>query len=414
MNDEYRPHDKEEFDDTFNADSAEEDVREEELHNDSFEPDEEFRRENDRSDEDFHTQNDYSDRTSASFANRSRNKSRSSGKTSRKALRKEKIRLNPKKRSASKKDGFHKAMPYVLLGVGVFLAICLLLNLFCNFGNKLKDDPGAHLMGRVGYGICYAFLGLFGPSALILPILIFSLSFLWKRYREAHNLIPKVLDSVALVFLLSILIHTFYLAIFKDPESRNIGGWTLMNSGAAMRGGGLFGGKIAYFLIKVLSWAGSFILEFILLFASFFYLLGMTPRYLLMRLRHRRELSARNRATLNEQEAELAKKRAQQTAQAKKAQRSNVETTIDGYPAGAVMIYDTNGKPLADDVRDLPPLPNIDRAPDDKPYLPSGVRRAIREADVLLREVTSIGFNMPFLVGCHSLAISGLLVCKSL
>lgn len=362
MNDEYRSHDKDAFDDTFNTESPEEDVRDEELHNDSFDPDEEFR-----------SENDPSQRTGSSFANRPRN---------RKKTKKEKIRLTTKKpRSISRRDGFHRAMPYILLGVGVFLTICLILNLFCNYGNKLKADPSAHLMGRVGYGICYALLGLFGPAALILPILIFSLSFLWKRYREAHNLIPKVLDSVALLFLVSILIHTFYLAIFfKDPASRYINGSTLMNYGAAMHGGGFFGGMIAFFLIKILSWVGSFILEFILLFASFFYLLGMTPRYLMMRLRHRRELSARNRATLSEQEAELARKRAEQTAQAKKAQRSDMETTIDGYPAGAVMIYDTNGKPLADDVRDLPPLPNIERTADDKLYLPSGVRRAMREA----------------------------------
>ena len=194
MNDEYRTHDNDAFDDTFNADSSEEDVRDEELHSDSFDPDEEFQKENDRS-----------ERTGAS-ANRPRN---------RKKPKKEKIRLNTKKpRSVSRKDGFHRAMPYILLGVGVFLTICLLLNLFCNYGNKLKEDPSAHLMGRVGYGICYALLGLFGPAALILPILIFSLSFFWKRYRETHNLIPKILDSAALLFLVSILIHTFYLAIF--------------------------------------------------------------------------------------------------------------------------------------------------------------------------------------------------------
>ena len=370
MNDEYRTNNNE-FHDTFGTDASEDDVREEELHDDSFDTDDDFNREYERS-----------DRTSSSSANRSRNGTRSSGKAGKKAPKKEKIRLNPKKRSVAKGEGFHRAMPYVLLGIGAFLTICLLLNLFCNFGNKLKENPSAHWMGPGGYGICYAILGLFGPASFILPILIFSLSFLWKRYRESHNLVPKVLDSVALLFLLSILIHTFYLATsFKDPASRNIGGWTLMNNGAALRGGGLFGGKIAYFLIKILSWVGSFILEFILLSASFFYLLGMTPRYLLMRLRHRWELSARNRATLSEQEAELAKKRAQQAAEAKKAQRSDVETTIDGYPQGAVMVFDTNGKPLADDVRDLPPMPNIDITADDKLYLPSGVRRAMREAD---------------------------------
>ena len=367
MNHEYRGNDK-----NFanQADASEEDVREEELHDDSFDPD----------DPDPRREEPRADRTGSSSRTGSRNGSRTSGKSSTRAPKKEKIRLNPQKATRTDDSGVHRAMPYVLLGVGAFLAICLLLNLICNFGNKLADNPGAHWMGRVGYGICYGLFGLFGPAVFVLPILIFSLSFFWNRYREAHNLVPKTLDSVAFLFVFSTFIHIFYLAAIKSAE-RNIGAKDLLNAGAAMQGGGLFGGKIAYFFVMVLNVPGAIILGLLLFSASFFYLIGMTPRYLFMRLRHRRELSARNRATLSEQEAELAKKRAKQVADAKKAQKSEVETTIDGYPAGAVMVYDTNGKPLADDVRDLPPLPNIDRTPDDSLYLPSGVRRAMREED---------------------------------
>ena len=367
MNHEYRGNDK-----NFanQADASEEDVREEELHDDSFDPD----------DPDPRREEPRADRTGSSSRTGSRNGSRTSGKSSTRAPKKEKIRLNTQKATRTDDSGVHRAMPYVLLGVGAFLAICLLLNLICNFGNKLADNPGAHWMGRVGYGICYGLFGLFGPAVFVLPILIFSLSFFWNRYREAHNLVPKTLDSVAFLFVFSTFIHIFYLAAIKSAE-RNIGAKDLLNAGAAMQGGGLFGGKIAYFFVMVLNVPGAIILGLLLFSASFFYLIGMTPRYLFMRLRHRRELSARNRATLSEQEAELAKKRAKQVADAKKAQKSEVETTIDGYPAGAVMVYDTNGKPLADDVRDLPPLPNIDRTPDDSLYLPSGVRRAMREED---------------------------------
>lgn len=381
MNDEYRRENNENdnpfgaenagnYDFRSNTASSDDDVRDEELHDDSFDPDDpEPRREAPRS-----------ERMGFSSRSRAKNGSRSSGRSSTKIPKKEKIRLNAQKPARTEEAGIHKAMPYILLGVGAFLAICLLLNLICNFGNRLADNPGSHWMGHVGYGICYGLLGLFGPAVFVLPVLIFSLSFLWKRYREAHNLIPKILDSVAFLFVFSTFIHVFYLAAMKSAE-RNIGAKDLLNAGAAMQGGGLFGGKIAYLFVSVLNVPGAIILGLLLFSASFFYLIGMTPRYLFMRLRHRRELSARNRATLSEQEAELAKKRAKQAAEAKKAQRSEVETTIDGFPAGAVMVYDSNGKPLADDVRDLPPLPNISRTTDDTMYLPSGVRRAMREED---------------------------------
>ena len=387
MNDEYRNDrdagfdDRDPREDDFrDRNASEEDVRDEEIHDDAFDPDEEP-----RSDE---PDREESARASAGSRSRSRGGAgKGTGRNTR-PPKKEKVRLNMNTKAGSRAaaptraSGFHNAMPYVLLGIGVFIAICLLLNLMCNFGNKLESTPGSHWMGHMGYGICYALLGLFGPAVFVLPVLFFYLSFFWKRFRESRNLIPKILNSVLFLFLFAMLLHTFFLAFFyKDPSVRNLGGWTLMNKGAAMRGGGLLGGKIAYGFISVLSWAGSFIAEFILIFASFFYLIGMTPRYLLMRLRHHRELSARNHATLSEQEAELAKKRAKQAAEAKKAQTSNVETTPDGYPAGAVMVFDTNGKPLADDVRDLPPLPNIDRTTDDTLYLPTGVRRIMREED---------------------------------
>lgn len=392
MNDEYRNNRDAGFEDDASADqdsrndefrnqnASDDDVRDEEIHDDAFDPDEEP-----RSDE---PDRESGARTSSGSRSRSRAGAGKGAGRNTKPPKKEKVRLNmnPKtnNRAAAptRASRFHNAMPYVLLGLGVFIAICLLLNLMCNFGNKLESTPGSHWMGHMGYGICYALLGLFGPAVLVLPVLFFYLSFFWKRFRESRNLVPKILNSVLFLFLFSMLLHTFFLAFFyKDPAVRNLGGWTLMNKGAAMRGGGLLGGKIAYGFISVLSWAGSFIAEFLLIFASFFYLIGMTPRYLLMRLRHRRELSARNHATLSEQEAELAKKRAKQAAEAKKAQTSNVETTPDGYPAGAVMVFDTNGKPLADDVRDLPPLPNIDRTTDDTLYLPTGVRRIMREED---------------------------------
>ncbi len=351
----------------------EEDVRDEEVQDDSFDPDDpEPRRETPKSSK------------SGSSKSRGKGGSRSAGgKSSGKPPKKEKVRLDSEKSPRKiRAAGFHKAMPYILLGVGFFLAVCLVLNLICNYGNKLADSPKDHLMGTIGYGICYGLFGILGLAVFLLPILMFWMAYSWKRYLANRQLIPKLIDALALQLIVSILIHTFYLAIaVKDSAAQNISSSDLIGKGAAMCGGGLFGGKIAYLLKNILSWVGSFLLEFILLFASVFYLLGVTPRYLMMRIRHRRELSSQKTLTLSEQEAELAKKRAQQAVEAKKAQKSEMELTADGYPAGAFMVYDSNGKPLADDVRDLPPMPNIERGPGGSLYLPSGVRRAIKEEE---------------------------------
>ena len=91
------------------------------------------------------------DRVHASTAGES-GKSHTNAKT---APKKEKVQL---KQDRSERPA-HRVIPYILLGVGVFLSLCLLFNLICNFGNKLSENPSAHWMGKVGYQICY---GLFG------------------------------------------------------------------------------------------------------------------------------------------------------------------------------------------------------------------------------------------------------------
>ena len=260
----------------------------------------------------------------------SADRSRGSGK-------KETVHLTPEERRRNA-ERFEKVVQYLFLGIGVFIFICLLLNLICNFGNRLAGDPSKHWMGYIGYWISYAFHGLFGAAAFILPVGMIVFFIFWRRLREERRLAFKLLNSVALLLLTSTLIHTFYLAIAVG-EKTDIGGGELFRMGASLRAGGFLGGKIAYAAVRFLNWAGAFVLEFILFFASFFYMLGMTPRYILTRWNHRRELSEKSKKTLSEQEAEKAKRRAKEAAEEKRAQSSTVKTTPEGFPDGSVTVY---------------------------------------------------------------------------
>ena len=60
----------------------------------------------------------------------------------------------------------HRVIPYVLLVLTVFVGVSLILNLICNQNNVLQSNPSAHWMGIVGYYVCYALFGLFGPAIL--------------------------------------------------------------------------------------------------------------------------------------------------------------------------------------------------------------------------------------------------------
>ncbi len=311
----------------------------------------------------------------------------SSGRTSRSRAkanpgRKETVRL--RERRPKKGARAQAVVPYVFLGVGAFLAICLLLNLICNFGNRL-ENPGSHWMGHAGYGISYALHGMFGVSALFLPAAMIVLFVFWRRLREENRLVFKIANSFALILLTSMLIHTFYLA-FAFHSKTYLSGGELFSKGAALKGGGFLGGMLAYLAIRFLNWAGAFILEFILFFASFFYMLGMTPRYILMRIKHRSELSGKDHMTLSEQEAQKAKRRAKEAADEKRAQTSDVKTTPEGYPDGSVTIYKNGNLPVSSTEAAPPSIPAVSNTEGTQLYLPAEVRRKMREEDERRRQ----------------------------
>ena len=241
--------------------------RKDEFYDDSFETFEEDERTAEDSreqDSEFDDQTETRGARSQKRASRSRrtNPSRKNA-----ASEKESVRLTPEQRQKNSAR-FHAVMQYVFLGLGAFLFLCLFLNLLCNFGNKL-ENPAKHWMGYVGYGISYALHGLFGFPALFLPVGMVVFFAFWKRLREERRLAFKLLNAVALLLLLSTIVHTFYLA-FAFHSKTYLSGGELISKGAALRGGGFLGGMFAYLAVRFLNWVGAFVLEFILFFASFF------------------------------------------------------------------------------------------------------------------------------------------------
>lgn len=308
---------------------------------------------------------------------------RSGSARSRATGEKETVRLSA---DGPRRNGkrFQAVMRYCFLGFGIFFFVCLFLNLICNFGNRLADRPAEHWMGYIGYGISYALHGLFGVPALLLPVGMVAFFIFWKQLREERRLAFKLLNSVALLILLSTLLHTFYLAVTKGDI--NPGGSALFSMGAALKGGGFFGGGLAYLAIRFLNWAGAFVLEFILFFASFFYMLGMTPRYIVTRWKHRRELSDKSNRTLSEQEAEQAKRRAKVAADEKRSQPGAVKTTPEGFPEGSITVYRKGKAAAPAGIPQLPPIPAAPGAGEGQLYLPAEIRRKMREEDERRRQ----------------------------
>ena len=175
----------------------------------------------------------------------------------------------------------------------------LVLNFFCNPGNKLESNPSLHLMGQVGYWICYGLFGTFGAAVVVLPLLVLNLSFFWKKYVDNRLAISKIVASLIFLVSLSALVHVFALTGLA-PEMRDLSASELLYHGARMEGGGLIGGGVGFFLYTYMRWVGSIILLIALLAASLFFCLGMTPHHLWNLYRVRRaERRARKQSGLS-------------------------------------------------------------------------------------------------------------------
>ena len=270
----------------------------------------------------------------------------------------------------------HKLLPYLFFVLALFVGVSLLLNIFCNWQNKL-ENPTEHWMGTVGYHICYGLFGFFGPAVFVLPILLLVLGIYWKQYIDNKIATAKIIASVTFIVSLAAIIHICCLMIFH-VEDRNLSAELLMYHGAKMTGGGLVGGSFGYLLYSLCSFVGSLILGLFLLLASMFYLLGMTPQHLWNRFRNRQRTHGRRAPSYSEQSAEDAEVRAKMDEKIRRT--TSRQVTIDDdddfaaeAPLGAVRVVQPAAKKSAEDRMAPMPMPRLDPTEEDKLFVPEKV-----------------------------------------
>ncbi len=288
----------------------------------------------------------------------------------------------------------HQIIPYVLMLLGIFIGAALILNLFCNWQNSL-ENPSDHWMGIVGYGICYGLFGMFGPAAFAIPFLLFNLGLFWKRYIEHRLTISKIVASLVFMLVFSSLIHVFWLIGFESDSQRVLSALTLIQYGAATTGGGLIGGGIGLFLYTYCRFAGAIILTIILLAASLFYLLGMTPQHAWSYLRNRRKKRAPRRASHSEEHAEEAENRAKMEEKIRRikgdTQDDDEKDFENGAPLGAVRVVRSADAKKASDEKIAPmPQPRLDPNDGEDVFVPEVVNEkmaAVQEEETLASEL---------------------------
>jgi S-DNA-T family DNA segregation ATPase FtsK/SpoIIIE len=262
-----------------------------------------------------------------------------------------------------RRSGLHKALPYISVVFALILAICFIIVRVA----EIEDGAGV-----VGNYIQLFFCGLLGGAAFLLPLLFGYLGVIWcifhinykatdaregssnyDEYRRARKRIvsKSVLSSVA------VLIFSIILGVFEDPRSLDmIEVWE--SAAEDLAGGGFIGAPIAYLLTVAFEPTISLVLLFIILAVVLLFSAGITPDYIIEKIRIRRQLreenidfddeyDAKKIEALKQKELERAKKKRQKQLEVARRDeaRRQAERELDLQPLDTTLAEAPRRKP---------------------------------------------------------------------
>ena len=215
-------------------------------------------------------------------------------------------------------------VPYILIACAILLLVCNVTNIF-NLING--GGPRDHALGFVGYYLCYAFFGTFGPAAYLIPLVLLNLAIFWKKYVEQGRLTTKIILSAITLIVLAAFLH---VVIDGSVTETNFG--TLFDMGMEHLGGGVLGGYLAYALAYAMKPVGAAIVLVLALIPIVLFLVGATPQVLIDKLAdfiskkyEQIKANAKKRAEDRAFEREEAKKQAAADAIKAKAERAKAK-----------------------------------------------------------------------------------------
>lgn len=148
----------------------------------------------------------------------------------------------------------------ILFAVALFVGICFIW----------RDDVGV-----IGKFIFEGLFGVFGGSAILVPLLLLNHAIFHKRDVESGAVRYKWSFSVLTVFLLSMIVHSILGMLGKvDPDET---ARSLFANGQVLVGGGVIGGKCELFLAKGIGDIGVLIFSLVFLIILSIFLFGLTP-----------------------------------------------------------------------------------------------------------------------------------------
>ena len=182
-----------------------------------------------------------------------------------------------KAKGKAKKPFAYHLIPYVFAILAIFFALCFITNAVCNPQNVLDGGrENEHILGVFGFYVCEFTMGLFGPAAYALPVLMILFVIFWKNYDRRSFVAINLVIAAVTSALISALCHVF------SHMDEGIEGFTtsaklLYEEGASLGGGGIIGGYIGFAVMAVLNVVGAIFVLIAILIPMLLFLLGTTP-----------------------------------------------------------------------------------------------------------------------------------------
>lgn len=195
------------------------------------------------------------------------------------------------KRPADSSSVGNQVMTVVLFALALFVGICYIMR-----GEKV---------GFIGKYIFEGLFGVFGGSAILVPLLILNHAIFHKRDVESGAVCYKWSFSVLTVFLLSMVVHSILGIIGIVGKGESIS--SLFENGKNLVGGGAVGGICANFFARGVDYIGVLIFSFMFLIIISIFLFGLTPAmfferakfYAVQRMERREENKRKKREQAN-------------------------------------------------------------------------------------------------------------------
>ncbi len=158
-----------------------------------------------------------------------------------------------KQASFSSLNGFHRAVPIILVAISLFIGFCF-----------ITEDIGA-----LGRAIASLLRGLFSYGAYVVPFLILSHALFYPADLQGRRWLSRLIFSLLTIIVISAVCHTFTLTEGAPVFTPGL----FYTQGTEGVGGGFVGGVVAYGLIMVFGKIGTIIiaLAIVAIYAVYFF-----------------------------------------------------------------------------------------------------------------------------------------------